>query len=396
MVKARRIATLATMIPTHRSARWIALWVGIALLLRLVWVLHLPATDGQLAALPDQCEYLSLGRSLLAGRGLVLHDPRFNADVLAYRTPGYPIFIALLGGSVRAVRVAQAVLDSSTVLAVYLLARRWLAHERALLAAAIVAVNPWLIYFCGLVLAETLFTALLAWGLAMGSWGMIALIVSVMVRPSALLLPILLAGLNWRPGSAYDWRRAIIALAGLVLLLLPWAMRNHAVLGQWMWTTTNSGITMYDGFNPSADGGSNQRFVTAMPELATMGEVQRSRYLSRLAWEYITDHPGRAIELTLAKLARLWSPLPLSREYGRDLRYALVGLLYTVPLFVLIAAGLMAARLPVAAKVMLMLPAIYFTIVHAASVGSIRYRIPADVPMAIIAAAGIPLRRPAR
>jgi hypothetical protein len=41
-----------------------------------------------------------------------------------------------------------------------------------------------------------------------------------------------------------------------------------------------------------------------------------------------------------------------------------------------------------AAKAYLLAPAAYFTVVHAVSVGSIRYRVPADVPMAILAGIG--------
>jgi hypothetical protein len=38
---------------------------------------------------------------------------------------------------------------------------------------------------------------------------------------------------------------------------------------------------------------------------------------------------------------------------------------------------------------LLMLPAVYFTLLHALSVGSLRYRIPAEVPMAVIAASAL-------
>jgi hypothetical protein len=40
-------------------------------------------------------------------------------------------------------------------------------------------------------------------------------------------------------------------------------------------------------------------------------------------------------------------------------------------------------------KIFLMLPAIYLTVVHAMSVGSLRYRMPAEAPMAVLAAAGV-------
>jgi hypothetical protein len=68
------------------------------------------------------------------------------------------------------------------------------------------------------------------------------------------------------------------------------------------------------------------------------------------------------------------------------MRYVLVGALYSIPLDLLVVVGLLYGSLPRAAKVMLLLPAIYFTIAHALTIGSLRYRIPVEVPMAIMAA----------
>jgi 4-amino-4-deoxy-L-arabinose transferase-like glycosyltransferase len=380
---------------SNRPAPWLVAWIGIAFLLRLIWVLRLPASDAYLSSLPDQREYLELGRNLVHGNGLFFHDTRFDADVFAYRTPGYPAFVALCGGSIRIIRIAQAGVDASCVLAIYLLARRWLGPRRSLFAAAIIALNPLLIYFSGLVLAETVFTALLVWGMVLivlprtTGCGLLSLGLAVLVRPSALLLPVFLAGVNPISRNAYHLRRAMAVAVVVVLLLFPWAWRNHVRVGAWIWTTTNGGITLYDGFNPIADGSSDQSFVKRMPELSPMGEVQRSKYLSHLAGEFIQQHPLQTLRLTFYKLLRTWSPIPLSREYGHDARYVLIGLFYTLPFFVMVLSGLVSDRVPMAAKVLLVLPAIYITVVHAASVGSIRYRVPADVPMAVIAAAGV-------
>ena len=55
--------------------------------------------------------------------------------------------------------------------------------------------------------------------------------------------------------------------------------------------------------------------------------------------------------------------------------------------FLLVLAGLFSPSLPGTAKVFLLAPALYLTVVHALSVGSLRYRVPAEVPMAVIAAA---------
>jgi 4-amino-4-deoxy-L-arabinose transferase-like glycosyltransferase len=389
-----------------------------------------PVTDEAIDRLPDQREYLALGRNLLHGQGLKFFDPRFGDEVWAFRTPGYPLLVAACGGSVRAVRVAQAFVDTSTVLAVYLLARRWLSAGVALVAAAIIAANPFLIYFTGLILTESLFTAMLAWGmlLVVGSQGNAEtgipgegtgwcstltwllggslLAGAVLVRQSAVGLPVLLAVagavVNRQAGTPYHRRWPLPVGATVVLLtllvLFPWAWRNARVVGGWVWTSTNGGITLYDGFNPDATGASDQSFVGSMPELRRMSEVERSEYLSDQAKQFVRQQPRRAARLALTHAARMWSPVPLSQEYG-GWKYRTVGLLYTVPLYVAVLVALVRgakvgaaeAGVPQAAQVFLLIPAIYFTAIHMLSVGSLRYRIPAEPPMAIVAASALAL-----
>jgi hypothetical protein len=251
---------------------------------------------------------------------------------------------------------------------------------------------------------------LMAWppgqrGFAWRIWaGRILLVLSIFVRPSALGLPLVLGiaelFLNRREREAYhsSWRLPIGATMVVLTLvaLFPWAARNRAVVGAWIFTTTNSGFTAYDGFNPDADGASHQDFVGAMPQLRSMNEVQRSQYLSRLAKVYALQHPQRVAQLAGMKIARFWSPIPLSSEYHR-MRYVLVGAGYAIPLDVLVVLGLLYGRLSGAAKVMLLLPAVYFTLAHALTIGSLRYRIPVEVPMAVIAAsASVGRRLPVR
>src|SRR5437016_1245420 len=117
----------------------------LALTLRLGWAISRNTNEDSLAALPDQREYLELGRNLLHGQGLKFYDPRFDDEVRAFRTPGYPLLIAACGGNVRIIRIAAAFLDTSTALAVYLLARRWLSERACLFAATLVATNLYMV-----------------------------------------------------------------------------------------------------------------------------------------------------------------------------------------------------------------------------------------------------------
>lgn len=410
----------ASISPSAGDRRWrvaLAVVVALALAIRVGWVLWLPTSRESLAALPDQLEYLELGQNLRDGRGLVFYSDVFQDELRAYRTPGYPVFVAALRADVRAVRVTQALIDASTVLAVYVLARRWLNRASSVIASALVAFNPFLIYFCGLILTETLFTSMLTWGMAlialpgkstqdvpppkrwtsMAWWGgAIVLALSVLVRPSSLLLPIILAVsaavANRRAGGPYlsRWVPPVATTALLLemAVLLPWGYRNSRVVGAWVITTTNSGVTLYDGLNPDATGASDQRFLRSMPQLRRMHEVARSQYLANLAWQYAQQHPRRAVALAGRKVGRTWSPVPLSDDYGSR-RNVIAASIYMIPFFILVIAGLWWGSLPPSAKVFLLLPAIYFTIAHSLSVGSLRYRVPADVPMAVVGVAAI-------
>jgi 4-amino-4-deoxy-L-arabinose transferase-like glycosyltransferase len=398
--------------PPHPKAALAAVLL-FALLVRVAWGLSRPTDSAAIEQLPDQREYLELADNLLHGRGLHFFDPRFRSSIYAYRTPGYPILLAACGASIRAARVAQAMLDTSTVLAAYLLARRWLTRKQSLFAAAIVAVNPFLIYFSALLLSETLFTAMLAWSMVLlqgiprpranaisdppGSsplLGGLLLALSVLVRPSAIGLPVLLgivaAVLNRSQPRAYPrwwpFPPATTMLLFTLAVLAPWAYRNHLAVGHWIWTTTNSGITAYDGFNEDATGASDQRFIARLPGLSRGTEVQRSDFLAQEASRWAREHPRRVMELALVKAGRTWSPVPLSAEFGRPL-YRWIAGLYALPFDILVILGLWHGRIPRTAKVFLLIPAIYLTIVHALSVGSLRYRLPAEPPMAVIAIA---------
>lgn len=404
-------------------SRDLALLIVISLAIRLPWGMLQP-TDPQILQeqLPDQWEYLTLGYNLLHEGRLAFVDPRFNDEVHAFRMPGYPAFVAALGASPRAVRFGQSLLDAAAGIGVYLLARRLVRRRQdenqppryfPLMAGMLVALNPWLIYFGGLILSETLFTVLLVWGMALpivgrGRWwawvsGIGLLALSVHVRPSVILLvPVMAMGAAWvnsRLGNPYQSHQpclrrqlaaaALVSTATVVLALLPWAIRNavHPQVNAWVWTTTNAGFTSYDGLHRRATGASDQSFVAQFPVLQTMTEVERSSYLGMLARRSALADPGRIARLAAVKAARTWSPIPLSDQFSQ-LKYILPGLAFTVPFFGLVIVGLAGSRLSRPAKLYLLLPAVYLTLIHAVSVGSARYRVPAEAPMAVIAAAG--------
>lgn len=381
--------------------------LGVSLALRLGYGLSRPADEAWIASLPDQAEYHAIAMSVLAGEGFGFTDERFGQRVVAFRAPGYPLFVAAMGGDVMAVRVAQAVVDTLSVLGVFLLAGRVMPGYRwgALLAGGLVAVHPLLIHFSSLLLTETLTTGLVVWGLYLLTYrsgravvmAAVLLSAAAMVRPSFWAVAVVMLGgrIVTLPVS---WPRRVGLVGGcaavMLAMLLPWAARNALVLGKPILTTTNSGITAYDGFNPDADGSSNQQvFLQDMPYLGQMTEIDRDAYLRQQAMTWAAENPGRLLPLAAAKVGRTFSPVPLAKE-NRTWLYWSVGLGFLLPLMGLAVAGVVRSAVAARYRVMLVMPIVVVGLGHGLSVGSMRYRVPIEPMWCVLAAGFVAAPRP--
>jgi 4-amino-4-deoxy-L-arabinose transferase-like glycosyltransferase len=370
----------------------------LALLLRLGWVVVRTLSHGPALEFPDEELHWQLARNLVTHGSLVSPDGQF-----AVRMPLYPLYLALFAGAgpagIGLARVGQALLGASAAW----LAHRWgtrAAGTRAgLLAGGLVALDPYGVFFAHLLLTETLFTTLAvalsyaawrvacrpndAWaaslGVALAGAGVL------LTRPSAAGWIVLLwAALWWfdRDRGRATLRTALLA-GGLALALLPWGLRNRAVLGDCAWLSTNGGVTLYDAQGPQARGDSDQTFLKFMPELARLGEVERDRRLRSLAWEQMRRDPPRVARLAWTKLLRTWSLRPNFAEYRGGWASA-VSVAFMLPVLVLAAAGIVRLSgliTPIRRRhprllALLLLPIAYFSAVHCVYVGSLRYRVP--------------------
>jgi len=350
----------------------------------------------------DSESYWHLARTIVEGQPYQIFDrpPR-----KAFRTPGYPAFLALgmwIGGeSARAVRLVQAFFTALLPLLVFVLARRYVGPRPALAAAAFSAVYPYFVYTGVILLSDSIFAVLLL-GVMLGLAGLgarprptVAIMtglltgLTVLVRPSFLLfIPF------WAAGSFVfgRCRRSVllngaVAVAAMAAAMSPWVVRNWQATGRFIPTATTFGVTLYDGLSPTATGASDQRF-SERPEWQGMDPIQRDRRWARMAVDWARHNPGRTLELAGIKFLRFWSPWPnapqLSAWWMKAASVAVV-----VPLFVLIVVGL--CRWPSAgwrSALFLLGPLIYFTLVHMIVVSSIRYRVPAMPPAMVLAALG--------
>lgn len=244
-----------------RKYSWLAA-AGLGLALRLFFVLHFPSQAG------DTRIYEELARNWHdhGVYGLFIDGRLTPVDI---RVPGYPAFLAAVhaafGQSPLAVMLCQVLLDMLTCFLAASLAGRLAppaSRERVSTAALwLAALCPFTANYTAVVLTEAMTTFLTTLALlilvracegqdvfrahigkhslSLGLWFVGGLVVGIgtLVRPETPLLLAAVAivlGARWRRPT--DWSKLLRATlwmaGGLVLVLLPWGVRNWTSLGR--------------------------------------------------------------------------------------------------------------------------------------------------------------------
>jgi len=355
--------------------------------------------------LGDSKAYREIADNFVDGRGLVMTD--FAGRVRqAERMPGYPLTLAALrwafAESDAAVVIAQSLLGAVSVALAYLLGREVAGKTAGFVAAALVALSPWQVYFATVALTECWSTPLLlattlcavraaerpGWAWAVGA-GLCCAALGY-VHPEFLALP-LLVGLpaviaRERKRHLARWALAVVVI---VAALAPWWIRNYAVLGSAVLATTRCGVTLYDGVGPQATGRSDMRFERELAaKTRTLDELAYGAYYRRESLRQIRAEPWRIVGLAPRKLSRLWSPTPNLAEGQRPL-YRWASRLSYIPMVAGALLGLVVLLRRPPRLVLLVAPVVMVTLIHAVLVGSIRYRVPIEPMLFVMAGAAI-------
>lgn len=391
----------------------------LALVVRLgavVWWEQRLSRQNQAFDFPDSESYCYLAKQLADGKPF-----EFGADGKIFRTPGYPILIApgywLEKNNpprwwLRGLGVALGV---SAVALVMALARQIFDDRAAIIAGILVAIDIGAVSLSVFALSEAPFCPLMlahlwlwsaAWQAEKRSFALafaagLAAATATLMRPSYLLfIPFaaVLSCLWFRPWARHAKLVGVMVI-GLAVGMSPWWIRNAIVAGEFVPTTLQVGASLYDGINPDASGGSDMRFVPAFVEKQRELDAQstaplKGTFESRLdksmknaAVAWAKQNPGRVLELVGIKFLRIWSPWPNAAEFGGAMLQWLTAATY-VPILVLGVWGLIRFRSRPLAW-LCVVPAIYFTALHVVFVSSLRYRQPAMLVVAVLAAAAV-------
>lgn len=365
--------------------------------------------EGQAARLPESEEYLAIAKSVSAGDGFVLAKDGAGRLKLASRMPGYPLLVAvaerLAATPLRGLTVFQAACGAITLVIVAWAAARLAGMWAGLVAVALVAFDPYQVYFAalatpvvptGLALAATMALGLeflesaassrWAWLWAAGAG--VALAAAAYLQPWA-------AGLAIPAGvAAIVARRRRRVLAGwavgtvvLVACLAPWLVRNVVQLGVPV-LTTDTGARLHGAAEALQAAGAEGKKGEPAGQTTEPDEVRQDVFYLKLAAGLMADHPGAWLKGAARRVAGLWSPGSVLAE-DEALVHPAAGYTSLLPAAALAIAGAWALRRNRAILVWLILAPLWLTFVQAVLESQAPDRLAVMPPLAVVGGVGL-------
>ncbi|HET9316681.1 MAG TPA: glycosyltransferase family 39 protein [Vicinamibacteria bacterium] len=342
----------------------------------------------------------------MAIRGLVRLRRPFSPlrSPIVFYPPGYPYFVGAfyaLGG-LAAVQWAQVVVGALLAPAVGRVGRTVFSPRVGLAAAALAAVYPELVWFCAHFWSETLFVALLWWGLeralaadASGRWppaiaaGVLWGAASLTRETPLAFVPIvaiwMLVG-RGRGGRA----RAAAFVTAATLTVVPWTWRNWVAFDAFVPVSTFGAHALWQG-NTTLTREEFSRQTDAVD-----GAIAQFRLARERGFEAIrARQPWWLLQKVRSEMPALWGPASYVGFLVDDGAYGAAAPAMRVAAHVSVAAYLavLAAALPGLAVLrrqrgatLLLLFAACSLALHVITFGDVRFRLPL-MPVLFLAAA---------
>jgi 4-amino-4-deoxy-L-arabinose transferase-like glycosyltransferase len=372
-----------------------------AIVLRALFLLAEPATQ----PVADERTWTDWARNLASAR--VAWSP-FRTHMIFY-PPLYPYFLAAgasVTGSLEAARWVQVLAGALLVPAIAVAGARAFSARVGVIAGVVAAAYPELVWFSAHYWSETLFMVFLWWGierlLAAGRgegrvgaavaagllWGL-----AVLTRETVLyFVPLAAAWLVWAarprrvaPGAAF--------LVAALLTVAPWTWRNWVVFHAFVPVSTAGGQNLFQG---NTDIPRDETYVMVD---AVQGRIAQYHYALGMGLRAIRDRqPWWIFEKLRDEMPKFWEADSLALIHIKRGAYGAVpapaaagaALLVLAPYVVALAffvAGLAALRRDPAP--LLLLGILVFTnLIHVATHGFARYRLPVMPVVVLIAASG--------
>lgn len=310
-----------------------------ALLLRLIPALlsyNLPI------GLDDMFQYDMLARSIAAGSGYRWYsqedvyliqsyiDIDFEGDdydpsgvLTSFRAPGYPSFLAILykvgglGNRFFVARLAQAFIGASLAPLTYFLGKRLFNSQEQVgkFAAIAMAAYPMLVVYPLALATENIFIPLLLGAILLllrageshrtRDYVLAGMLLGMAALTRSVIIAIVPFTMLWAWLYTKD-KKAVVLIPAIVLLMtLPWAIRNTLLHDRLTYVESSMGYNLYLGYHPEGTG--TFQFGISLDLLPFLDDAERDTAGMQGAMNFIRQDPARVFELMLLRLSHFFS-----------------------------------------------------------------------------------------
>ena len=283
----------------------------IAFVVRAVWLLNvntMPVTDFHW--------YYQRAMDMADGGGYSV-----DGQPTAYWPVGYPGFLALFFKFIKPTITFAKLLNfllvmGSIALSFRIAHRLFRSNAVAIISSLLLCFHLNWIAYSGILASEPLYALLTLWGTWLlltggndkGRWTIAGFLfaLATLVRPQAALIPlIVLICTAWHDGDDTEklkLRKALSSVYVMLLLVLSlWSVRNYLVFRTPIVVSTNMGDNLLIGNNTNATGGyMSPDGLDA--SLTGLSEIDRNKAATKLATDYMTEHPWRTVKLWPTKV----------------------------------------------------------------------------------------------
>lgn len=312
-----------------------------ALVARVAAALVLGNTVSGLSGANDEITYSMLGQRFAAGHGMTFPIdwyPWIKANApQSYFSYTISLFLAaiyaIFGYYPLIARLIMGLLSGLIVWLIYLIARRLFTERIALLASAIAALYPYLLFYGVALLTETPFTLALLlavyWSLQikaaertpLTTWILLSgsLALMVLLRMAAIFfVPLLLLWL-WltmqQPRRRYPLSMPLLVI---IVAIAPLTIRNYQLWGQFNLSEAQFGHVFWNGNHPDQQWDFHPYRTFPIPPaiLASENDVTITNQLLQMGLQNVVNEPLRFVFVSLARLRELFTFWPTA-DSGR-------------------------------------------------------------------------------
>ena len=342
-----------------------------------------------------------------------------------FRAPGYPFAISsiwTLAGfqGIWMLKVFNVMCHSMSTYLVFRISRFSLSEKQSFLVALFYVFNPFSLLQLSGVQTEPRITCLF-----------LAFVYLICIKPSSLrifflalvsvftiatrpeylfvIVPILFLSLFLRQFPKGSKLRGIIVIAMIIISLSWWGVQNEKATGSFLPLTDATNFQLWQGSTaviqqnyplrtpPSLDFTNDQmkRLVTEIrdqealwgKDYLTASVSSKSEFWKRAYLENIRENPTRYVKFTLLKSLIFWRPFLNPPSYG--LKVTIGSSFVLLPMTLFMIFGIIRYRKQKDSQLMVLsftIGCIVLTLIHAAQLPDVRYKIPIFVPFATLMA----------